>query len=158
MFGIRPVKTLGILAILFLIFSATRVNHKSSHTQDNNSNKPMTAYMEKIEPKRKPLKPKDAIKILHHLFKEKIHDPAMRCHYKKAKSRFFVECKEGDLIKNNYWEIVFNKSQIKLLARSNVSVYIINKYKFKELESDTKKRYPEVEKALKKFFTNKQVD
>jgi len=154
MFGIRPIKTLGILAILFLIFSATRINQKPTLNKDNNQTKTISAYMEKTQIKRKPLEAKDAIKILHHLFKEKIHDPSMRCHYKKAKSRFFVECKDGDLIKNNYWEIVLKKNKIKLLARSNASVYIINKYKFKELESDTSKRHPEVEKALKRFFTN----
>ena len=155
MFGIRPLKTIGVLAVLFLIFTATRVNHKKALNEDHNGSQPMTAYMEKIKPQRKPLETKDAIKILHYLFKEKIHDPSMRCHSKKAKSRIFVECKDGDLIKNNYWELVLKRDKIKLLARSNVSVYIINKYKFKELESDTKKRYPEVEKALQKFFTNK---
>ena len=154
MFGIRPIKTLGILAILFLIFSATRINEKPTLNKDNNKTKTISAYMEKTPTKRKTLKPNDAIKILHHLFKEKIHDPSMKCHYKKAKSRLFVECKDGDLIKNNYWEIVLKSNKIKLLARSNASVYIINKYKFKELESDTRKRYPEIERALKKFFTN----
>lgn len=153
MFGIRPIKTLGLLAILFLIFSATRIDQESRTSKDETQSKHITAYMGKAPSTRKPLEPKDAIKVLHHLFKEKIHDPSMKCHYKKAKSRLFVECKEGDLIKNNYWEIVLKKNKIKLLARSNASVYIINKYKFKELEADTKKRYPQVEKALKNFFT-----
>jgi len=152
MFGIRPVKTLAILLILFLIFSATRINHKDN--LDKNNSKSMGAYMEKLPLQEKIVTPNDAIKILHYLFEKKIKDTQMRCRAKKAKVRWFAQCQDGDLIKDNYWEIVIKRDKIKLLARSKASFFLIKKYQFRELESDSSKANIKVEQALKKFFIN----
>ena len=152
MFGIRPLKTLIVLTVLFLIFSATRVNHKSS--LDNNKTKPMSAYMEKTTLKTKQVNPKDALKVLNHLFKKKIKDASMQCHLKKAKTRYFIKCKNGNLIKNNYWEVAIKKNHLKLLARSSASLYIVKHYKFKELAQDDTKIEAKLEKALVHFFKN----
>ena len=152
MFGIRPIKTLGILLILFLIFSATRINHPFPSLNENNKSKPMSAYMEKTVLKTKQVKPKDGIKILNHLFKKKIKDSSMQCHLKKAKTRWFIACDNGNLIKNNYWEVAIRKNRLKLLARSSASLYIVKHYKFKELAQDDTKIEAKLEKALVKFF------
>lgn len=150
MFGIRPVKTLIVLGVLFLFFTATKIDKKSS--LDKNKTQPMSHYMEKTAAYTKPLTAKDAINILHYLFKEKIHDNAMNCHAKKAKTRWFIKCQKGQLIKDNYWEVTVKNKSLKLLARSSAALYIVDKYQFRELTANKTKIDPKVEKALINFF------
>lgn len=153
MFGIKPLKTLMVLAFLFLIFLATKQDPTSTSTPKESVEviPEISHYLEK-----KPIKilnPRDALKVLHYLFHTKVKDSAISCSYKKGKSRYFAACKNGDFIKNNYWEISLKDNDLKLLARSKTAMYIISTYHFKELSHDSNQANPEVEKALVKFFT-----
>ena len=152
MFGIRPIKTLGILLILFLIFTATRIDHPTNKLKETNKSKTMAAYMEKTTLTPKKVQPKDSLKILNYLFKKKIKDPTMKCQLKKAKTRWFAACKQGNLIKDNYWEVAIKKNRLKLLARSSASLYIVDHYAFRELAVDKTKIEAKLEKALVNFF------
>lgn len=154
MFGIKPLKTLIVLAFLFLIFLATRQDSKSTSTQKANTEviPEISRYLNKKPPKI--LDPRDALKVLHYLFHTKVKDSAISCSYKKGKSKYFAACKNGDFIKNNYWEISLEDNNLKLLARSKTAIYIINTYHFKELSHDSKQAHPKVEKAIKSFFNN----
>ncbi len=152
MFGIRPVKTLLLLGLLFILFLATRVEPVEKKAQTSNTQTQLHSLIKHPLEKQKKPTPHDAVNVLHHLFHKKIEDPAMLCSYKKAKTRYFIACKQGEIIKDNYWEFSLKKDQLHLLARSKSSLYIIKKYKFKELRSDTHKAYPEVERALVAFF------
>jgi hypothetical protein len=101
---------------------------------------------------KKALTPEDGVKILHHLFKNKIQDSAMRCRYKKAKKRYFIACTNGNIIKDNFWEFSASKTRLKLIARSQSALFIIKRYKFKELKQDNMKASKKIEKALIAFF------
>ncbi len=158
MFGIKPIRTIGIIVVLFLIFSATRINHPTLTLDNNMTDKTIADFMEnkpKKEKKKKLPSIQDAVKIMHFLFKEKVKDSHMQCRYKKAKKRYFIACTGGDSIKDSYWEVSVKNRRIKLLARSKAAHYIINKYHFKELEADSLKANVKIEHALQKFFIYK---
>ena len=112
----------------------------------------MSAYMEKTSLTTKKVQPKDSLKILNHLFKKKIKDVSMQCQLKKAKTRWFIKCKKGQLIKDNYWEVTIKNNRLKLLARSSASLYIVDHYAFRELTVDKTKIEAKLEKALVRFF------
>ena len=125
MFGIKPIRTIGIIIILFLIFSATRINLPTSHTEHNVSDKTVLDFMETPIKERKVPSVQDAVKIMHYLFSEKVKDKSMRCRYKKAKKRYFLACTHGDSIKDNYWEIALKNKNIKLSASSSLNWYLV---------------------------------
>ena len=112
----------------------------------------MSAYMEKSHKKENKVHYKDGITILDYLFHKKIKDKKMRCQLKKAKTRYFIKCKEGRLIKDNYWEVAIKKNRLKLLARSTAALYIVEHYQFRELTADKTKIGATLEKALVGFF------
>lgn len=147
MFGIKPLKTLMALAVLFLLFLMTKVDPKATTTVVKTVQEPTT----KQEAIKLP-QAQDGVTVLNHLFHEKIHDTAMKCQYKKAKQRFFIACKDGNVIKDNYWEFSLYKKRMRLLARSQSALYVMQKYEFKELRSDKQTSHPKVEKALVAFF------
>jgi hypothetical protein len=150
MFGIRPLKSIFVIGLLFLIFLVTKKDPSIQAKVEQKESKKLSSYMEELPIKS--VNYEDSLKVLHYLFHEKIEDKSVKCKLKKAKTRYFAACKDGDVIKDNYWEVALHQNKLKLLARSQSAVYIINKYHFKELVCDSKKANPKVEKALIKFF------
>ncbi|MDH5464379.1 MAG: hypothetical protein OEW60_02055 [Thiovulaceae bacterium] len=93
-----------------------------------------------------------AKKILEYLFHEKLHDKAVRCHIKQAKNRKFIGCKDGAIVKDNYWELSTHDNHLALLTRSQSAIYIAKKFTYKELVVETSEVNEKVEKAFGKFF------